>query len=274
MAAISDVSLLLVGGGKMGSALLNGWLSNGLQPENVVLVDKDSEILSSFSDIGISTVLSPLKIGPDFSADIIFFAVKPDLVAEVSNSYKKFVSNGTLLISVAAGVKISALEVHSGSIPIIRAMPNTPSSIGRGITAVCANNKVISHQKKICEELFRAVGDVVWISEESHMDAVTAVSGSGPAYLFLMIECLSEAGISIGLDPDISYKLALETIAGSSELARNDSEPPNILRENVTSPGGTTEAALDILMSENGLKSLLDKAVKAAYQRSKDLAGG
>tara|TARA_Y100001970_G_scaffold294331_1_gene450757 strand:+ start:59797 stop:60621 length:825 start_codon:yes stop_codon:yes gene_type:complete len=273
MAAISDVSLLLVGGGKMGGALLNGWLSNGLQPENVVLVDKNSEILSSFSDIGISTVLSPLKIDPDFSADIIFFAVKPDLVVEVSNSYKKFISNGALLISVAAGVKISALEVHSGSVPIIRAMPNTPSSIGRGITAVCANNKVISLQKEICEELFRAVGDVIWISEESHMDAVTAVSGSGPAYLFLMIECLSEAGISIGLDPDISYKLALETIAGSSELARNDSEPPNILRENVTSPGGTTEAALDILMSENGLKYLLDKAVKAAYQRSKDLAG-
>jgi pyrroline-5-carboxylate reductase len=264
-------SILLVGGGKMGSALLSGWITSKVMPEKITVVEPNPSPVFLRRMKGISLVSSPSDLPCNYSPDAIIFAVKPQIIPSVVGSYTKYLCN-SMAISVAAGVTIEQLEVLIGRHSIVRAMPNTPAAIGRGITAAFSNDKVNTSQKRLCEQLLKVTGKMVWIENESYMDAITAVSGSGPAYVFLLIECLTKAGIAAGLPNNLSSQLAESTIAGAAELAIKTNESPATLRENVTSPGGTTAAALKILMNPDGMPSLLERAVAAATARSKELA--
>ena len=187
--------------------------------------------------------------------------------------YKPLIQPGRLVLSIAAGTPISYFEHQLGAnTAVVRAMPNTPASIGHGITVLCANTHVSAEQRARCEILIGAVGQVEWIEDESLMDAVTAVSGSGPAYVFLLIEALAQAGISAGLAADLANRLALTTVAGAGALAEQTEDSPTVLRQNVTSPGGTTAAALEVLMADDGLQQLMARAVTAAKERGRELA--
>jgi pyrroline-5-carboxylate reductase len=188
--------------------------------------------------------------------------------------YARFAGPATVFLSVAAGKTLAVFETYLGSeAVVVRAMPNTPAAIGRGMIVGCPNERVSDGQKALCDSLMAAVGEVAWIDDEALMDAVTGVSGSGPAYVFLLIECLAQAGRAAGLPGDLADRLALVTVSGAGELARQSAESPTVLRENVTSPNGTTQAALEVLMAEDGLAPLMTKAVAAATQRSRELAG-
>jgi pyrroline-5-carboxylate reductase len=208
----------------------------------------------------------------DAPPDAVVFAVKPQVVDDVVPSYRHWARPGTLFLSIVAGKTIAGLARHLGSAAIVRTMPNTPAAVGRGITAACANALVSAEQRQLCEILLGAMGESAWVEEEALLDAVTAVSGSGPAYVFLMIEALAAAGEAEGLPPALALQLARSTVAGSGELARLSQESPAQLRENVTSPGGTTRAALDVLMARDGLELLMKRAVAAAAARSRELA--
>ena len=208
----------------------------------------------------------------ELRADAVVFAVKPQVVDTVLPRYRRLVRPGTLFLSIVAGKTLGDLARHLGSAAIIRTMPNTPAAIGRGITVACANPLVTAAQRQFCDRLLSAIGESSWVEDESLIDAVTAVSGSGPAYVFLLIEALARAGEAEGLPSGLALELARSTVAGSGELARLSAESPAQLRENVTSPGGTTRAALDILMAENGLEPLIKRAVAAAAARSRELA--
>jgi len=208
----------------------------------------------------------------ELRADAVVFAVKPQVVDTVLPRYRRLVRPGTLFLSIVAGKTLGSLARHLGSAAIIRTMPNTPAAIGRGITVACANPLVTAAQRQLCDRLLAAIGESSWVEDEGLIDAVTAVSGSGPAYVFLLIEALARAGEAEGLPSGLALELARSTVAGSGELARLSAESPAQLRENVTSPGGTTRAALDILMAENGLEPLIKRAVAAAAARSRELA--
>ncbi len=269
-------NILLVGCGKMGGAMLRGWLSRGVAPGNVRVIEPFAEAASALrQELSVSVVESVEALDADFDPDIVVFAVKPQGMDDIVPSYARFAANGAVSLSIAAGRTISYFETHLGNhAAIVRTMPNTPAAVARGITAACPNGHVSAAQRTACETLLEAVGDVVWVESEEMIDAVTAVSGSGPAYVFLMIECMANAGEAQGLPADIAARLARATVAGSGELARQSSEAADILRRNVTSPGGTTAAALDVLMAdEDGLQQLMDRAIKAATQRSRELAG-
>ena len=178
----------------------------------------------------------------------------------------------TLFLSIVAGKTLAGLGRHLGRAAIVRTMPNTPAAIGRGITVACANPLVTIEQRQLCDRLLAAIGESAWVEDEALIDPVTAVSGSGPAYVFLLIEALARAGEAEGLPADLALQLARATVAGSGELARISTDTPAQLRENVTSPGGTTRAALDVLMAADGLEPLIDRAVAAAAARSRELA--
>jgi len=223
--------------------------------------------------VAIERYNSSAELPPGLTPNAVIFAVKPQVINEVLPPYRRFVAPETLFLSIAAGTTISGLARHlGGEAAIVRCMPNTPAAIGRAITVACPNNHVSPEQRGLCDNLLAAIGDSTWVDDEGLMDAVTAVSGSGPAYVFLLIEALAAAGERAGLAPDLALRLARATVAGSGELARLSSEAPAKLRENVTSPGGTTRAALDVLMAEGGLPDLLDRAVAAATVRSRELA--
>jgi pyrroline-5-carboxylate reductase len=260
---------LLVGCGKMGGALLSGWLGRGVAPETVHVVEP---LPVGVSD-RVHVVDRPEALGAAFAPDIVIFAVKPQSLPAVASSYRKYVRNAVFL-SIAAGKPVAFFERALGAeAAIVRSMPNTPAAVGSGITAAFANPRVSAAQRALCQMLLEAVGEVVWVDDEGLMDAVTAVSGSGPAYVFLLIECLAEAAVAEGLPPDIAQKLARATVIGSGALARSAPEPAGQLRKNVTSPGGTTEAALKVLMAEDGMARLMRRAVRAATARSRELAG-
>ena len=187
----------------------------------------------------------------------------------------RFAAPGTAFLSIAAGTTIATFEAVLGAeAAVIRVMPNTPAAVGRGISVLCANARCSDRQRQVAGELLAAVGEVAWIEDEGLMDAVTAVSGSGPAYVFLLIECLAEAGVEAGLAPDLAEQLARATVAGAGELARLSEQPAAQLRRNVTSPGGTTQAALEVLMAADGLQGLLTRAVAAAKRRGRELGAG
>jgi pyrroline-5-carboxylate reductase len=193
---------------------------------------------------------------------------------EIVPDYARFVRPGTVFLSIAAGRPIAFFEQHLGAdAVIVRSMPNTPAAVGRGITVLCGNAHVTDDQRAVCQTLLEAVGEVAWVEDEKLLDPVTAVSGSGPAYVFLLMETLAQAGVAAGLEPALAEKLARATVIGSGELAHLSSDPAAILRKNVTSPGGTTAAALDVLMADNGLQALMTRAVDAATRRSRELAG-
>ncbi len=269
---VVDQKLLLVGCGKMGRALLAGWLSQGFYKGDVIVVEPfENDLLQDQFDVRFVKSLDELAV--DFIPDIIVFAVKPQAMDDIVPLYVRFVRPETLFISIAAGKPSKYFELLlTGDASIVRSMPNTPAAVGRGITVAYKNANVSKIQRSIATKLLEAVGEVGWIDREALIDGVTAVSGSGPAYVFLLIECLTDAAIKVGLDPDLSKQLALATVAGSGELARTSNESAKTLRENVTSPGGTTAAALEILMGKNGLQRLITAAVNAAEKRSRELA--
>jgi pyrroline-5-carboxylate reductase len=262
--------LLLVGAGKMGGALLEGWLAHGLDPKQIFVRDPapSRAIAARIAKrrIGAAPILSD-------PPSVVVLAVKPQLVDEVLAGIGPLTGKRTVLLSIVAGRTLANLArpLPKGT-AIVRAMPNTPAAIRQGISVAVANEAVTRAQKRVCDALLGAVGEVIWIENESLMDAVTAVSGSGPAYVFLLAECLADAGVKVGLDPALAAQLARETIAGAGALMRQSGLPAAELRKNVTSPKGTTAAALEVLMGKGGFEDLLARAVKAAAKRSKELS--
>lgn len=265
--------LLLVGCGKMGGALLRGWLQRGVRPSDVVVVEPNSAAIADLAAQGV-VVDDGARLPVGLRPALVLLAVKPQMMDTALPGYRRFAGSGTVFLSIAAGRTIASFERSlGGSTPIVRSMPNTPAAVGRGITVACPNAKVTPDQRKLCDELLSAVGEVAWVDDETLLDAVTAVSGGGPAYVFLLIECLAEAGAAAGLPPDLAMRLARATVSGSGELARLSAEPAAALRQNVTSPGGTTLEALKVLMAADGLQPLFTKAIAAATRRSRELAG-
>jgi pyrroline-5-carboxylate reductase len=261
--------IVLAGAGKMGGAMLTGWLARGLDPRQVAVIEPyPAAEISALAAKGVRLNPSPKDVG---SAATLVVALKPQMFREAGPALKPFAGPATLVVSIMAGTTMASItQVCSGS--VVRAMPNTPAAIGRGITVAVAANNVSAAQRAVADALLRATGSVEWVDDESLMDAVTAVSGSGPAYVFLLAEELARAGVEAGLPADLATKLARETVAGSGELLHRSELASATLRQNVTSPGGTTAAALEVLMGEGGLQSLLTRAVAAATRRSKELA--
>lgn len=272
------IKIALIGCGRMGSALLRGWLAAGVA-ERVYALDP-AGLPEEFAEYAPNPVLffdDPAAFAAQApAADVYVIAVKPQIMDTVCAALENAVPRTALILSIAAGQTIASFEKRFGeSQPVVRAMPNTPAAIGRGISAAAANAHAGAEQKKQAELLLRAAGAVEWVDDESLLNAVTAVSGSGPAYVFLLIEALAKAGEKAGLPAALSMTLARQTVTGAAALA--ESEPGTgaaTLRENVTSPGGTTQAALEILMDAgSGLPPLMEKAVAAAVRRGKELAG-
>jgi pyrroline-5-carboxylate reductase len=262
-------TVALAGAGKMGGAMLTGWLAGGLDPRRVVVLEpQPSPEITALAAQGIRLNPTPQATG---EVDTLVVAVKPQSFRAAGATLKPFAGASTLVVSIMAGQPIAAIEAVCGG-SVVRAMPNTPAAIGRGITVAVAAKDVTAAQRALADALLRATGPVEWVDQESLMDAVTAVSGSGPAYVFLLAEELARAGVAAGLPAELAARLARETVAGSGELLHRSESSPATLRQNVTSPGGTTAAALDVLMSPTGLQPLLTRAVAAATQRSKDLA--
>jgi pyrroline-5-carboxylate reductase len=265
-------TILLVGAGKMGSAMLEGWLGLGLDPKfAAVLEPQPARELTALAGRGLRLNPAAGAIG-EVSAIVI--AVKPQMASEVMPTLASYVGAGTVVVSIMAGQTLGFLEqALSQRAALVRAMPNTPAAIGRGITVAVPNVRVSGRQRELVHALLAATGAVEWIADEALMDAVTAVSGSGPAYVFLLVEALAQAGIAAGLPADLAAKLARQTVAGSGELLQRSPLDPASLRQNVTSPGGTTAAALAVLMGPHGLGDLMARAVAAATDRSRALAG-
>ena len=261
--------VLLVGAGKMGGALLQGWLGRDLEPARVAVLDPapPDEVRSLLDARGIS--LNPAELPPARAAVL---AVKPQIMDGVLEKLGARLGPETLVLSIAAGRTIDGIAAHlGGSRAIVRAMPNTPAAIGRGMSVLVANEAATPAQNALAEALLAAVGVVEWVGDEALLDAVTAVSGSGQAYVFLLAECLAEAGRAAGLPEALSQRLARETVAGAGALLAASDLPAARLRENVTSPGGSTAAALAVLMGKRGLAALMTEAVAAATRRSEEL---
>jgi pyrroline-5-carboxylate reductase len=262
-------TIVLAGAGKMGGAMLTGWLARGLDAKRVVVIEpQPASEISALTTKGIRLNPSREEIG---DAATLVVALKPQTFREAGAMLKSFAAPTTLIVSIMAGATIAAIEAVCGG-SVVRAMPNTPAAIGRGITVAVAAKNVSAAQRAVADALLRATGSVEWVDDEKLMDAVTAVSGSGPAYIFLLAEELARAGVEAGLPPDLATKLARETVAGSGELLHRSELASATLRQNVTSPGGTTAAALEVLMGPDGMQSLLTRAVAAATRRSKELA--
>lgn len=264
--------IVLVGGGKMGGALLAGWLDRGIEPGRIRVIEPNADAAQALAKMNVRVDADAAGIAA--APDVVVLAVKPQAMDQVVPAYARFADAGTAFLSIAAGRTIRSFEKILGEkAAILRAMPNTPAAVRRGITVVCANKNVTAQQGALAGELLAAVGAVEWIEDEALMDAVTAVSGSGPAYVFLLAEQLAEAGRQAGLPADMAARLARATVAGAGELLHKASEPAATLRQNVTSPGGTTAEALKVLMAEDGSQPVLTKAVLAATRRSRELAG-
>ena len=262
-------TIVLAGAGKMGGAMLSGWLARGLDARSVVVIEPHpSDEIRALAAKGIR--LNP-SAGETGAAATLVVALKPQMFREAGSVLKSFVAPSTLVVSIMAGATIASIEQVCGGM-VVRAMPNTPAAIGRGITVAVAAGDASPAQRAVADALLRATGSVEWVDDEGLMDAITAVSGSGPAYVFLLAEELARAGVEAGLPAELATRLARETVAGSGELLHRSELASATLRQNVTSPGGTTAAALDVLMGPDGLPSLLTRAVAAATRRSRELA--
>ncbi|MCF8483147.1 MAG: pyrroline-5-carboxylate reductase [Rhodospirillum sp.] len=266
---LASTRLLLIGCGKMGGAMLAGWLARGLDPASVWVVDPGQSDLPN----GVSRVEATDALTLDPAPDICVLAVKPQMMAEALPPYATLAAKGTVFLSVAAGKTSEGVDnLLGGGAAVVRAMPNTPAAVGAGMTVLFANDKVSTDARATCETLMGAVGLVDWIEDEGLMDAVTAVSGSGPAYVFLLAECLAAAGEAQGLPRALAARLARQTVSGAGALMAGAPEDPATLRKNVTSPNGTTAAALAVLMDDTAFPKALRDAVTAAADRSRDLA--
>ena len=262
-------TIALAGAGKMGGAMLTGWLAQGLSPRQVAVIDPHlSPDISALAAKGVRLNPQATELG---TVDTLVVAVKPQSFREAGAALKALVGPSTLVVSIMAGTTIAALEEVVGG-AVVRAMPNTPAAIGRGITVAVPAKRVTAAQRAMTDALQQATGLLEWVDDESLMDAVTAVSGSGPAYVFLLAEELARAGVAAGLPETLATTLARATVAGSGELLHRSDLPSATLRQNVTSPGGTTAAALDVLMANDGLQPLMTRAIAAATRRSKELA--
>ncbi|SHI53447.1 pyrroline-5-carboxylate reductase [Wenxinia saemankumensis] len=266
MDEIATAGLLLLGCGRMGGAMLAGWLDRGLPRASVWVIDPDPS--DWLSGLGVH-----LNEGVPEAPAVALIAVKPQMMGDALPAVAALGGGGTLVISVAAGTPISAFEAAFGAgTPIVRAMPNTPAAVGRGITAIVGNAAASDTDLGRAETLLSAVGQVVRLEDEGQMDAVTGVSGSGPAYVFHMIEALTAAAEAEGLPPALAARLAQATVAGAGALAEGSQDSPAQLRVNVTSPNGTTQAGLEVLMAE--LPDLMRRTVSAASRRSRELRNG
>jgi len=266
--------LVLIGAGKMGTAMLQGWLDAGVAGEQVVIFDPapPPETMAVIAQHSISH--NPALDSVD-GVEAILVAVKPQMVDEVLPAVADLAKDDPLVVSVVAGKTIAAFRQHFGdTTPIIRTIPNTPAAVGRGITAMAASDGVSAKQSELATALLASLGEVVTVADEALIDACTAISGSGPAYIFYMTECMTAAAMKLGLPADIAEQLARATVAGAGELMRATGTPAGTLRENVTSPKGTTHAALQVLMAdEDGMKQLMIRATAEAEKRSRELAG-
>ena len=269
MQNIEKNGLVILGCGKMGSAMLQGWLDQGIPKSSVTILDPyPSDWVQGLAADGVN-----LNVDLPPVPAVCILAVKPQMMGDALPRLQALGNASTVFLSIAAGTTIATLEqVLGANTPIVRSMPNTPAAVGKGITAIIGNANCTEPMVDMCDGLLQAIGQTVRLESEDQMDAVTAVSGSGPAYVFHMIETLASAGVTQGLSPDLSLNLAKATVAGAGVLAELADETPTQLRVNVTSPAGTTEAGLNILMdAKSGLGPLVEKTVKAAADRSREL---
>lgn len=253
----------------MGRALLRGWLDNGWSKSDVAVIEPDAQARSAAESLGVA--VSETR-EPEARADIVVLAVKPQQLEAVLAGYRDLAQSGCLFLSIAAGKPISFYEAVLGEAAIVRAMPNTPAAIGQSMTVLVGSAAVGPSARDDAEAVMAAVGQVAWLEDETLMDAVTGVSGSGPAYVFLLIESLIDAGVERGLDRELAGRLAVATVAGAGALALGSEADAAELRRRVTSPGGTTEAALAVLMNNDALANLIKDAVRAATERGRELA--
>ncbi|MFK7944942.1 MAG: pyrroline-5-carboxylate reductase [Paracoccaceae bacterium] len=265
-------SVLLIGCGNMGYAMLKGWL--GAEPDlDAHIVEPNESLRSRASDLGALAVASAQDLPSNLEPELVFLAVKPQAMAQVVPDYVRYAGGPASFVSVAAGTTIGTLAaLLPGPTPIIRCMPNTPAAIGAGMLVCCANNHTRTEARAHTTELLESSGEVAWIEDEALMDAITAVSGSGPAYVFHVIECLADAGVSVGLPAELALKMARQTVMGAGKLAAETDTAPGTLREQVTSPGGTTAAGLSVLMGQDALNHLLRRTVEAARDRGQELS--
>ena len=262
--------ILLVGCGNMGQALLRGWLGSGWSADDLSVVEPAEHPRLAGRALGVAVSASRAA---QVRADVVVLAVKPQHLDAVLPAYRDLCERGCVLLSIAAGRPLSVYEAVLGRhAAIVRGMPNTPAAIGQSMTVLVANRAATARQREACEAVMTAVGRVVWLEDETLMNAVTGVSGSGPAYVFLLIETLTEAGVAMGLGRELAAELAVTTVAGAGALALGSDVDAAELRRRVTSPGGTTEAALRVLMADNGLMGLMKEAVRAATGRGGELA--
>lgn len=264
-------TLLLVGCGKMGTALLRGWLNAGLDAAQFYVQDPNPDAALAELGVHLNVTTEALEAA---SPSVVILAIKPQLAVEVLPPIAVLAAPETLVVSLMAGVSINTMsELLGGEAAFVRTMPNTPAAMGEGITALYASAGTQDTQKTAAEALLGAVGQTVWLDNEKMIDAVTAISGSGPAYVFHMVEALAAAAVNLGLPQDMAAQLAMQTVIGSAAMLRQDEADPRQLRVNVTSPGGTTEAALDVLMGDTGgLVDLMRRATQAAAMRAAELS--
>jgi pyrroline-5-carboxylate reductase len=261
--------VLLVGCGKMGGAILEGWLSHGHETSEVVVAEPVEAIRPEKPGLRVVASSSAVSETPD----MVVLAVKPQLMDSVLPDLKRFADQGAVFLSIAAGKTLRYFAHHLGAhAKVVRSMPNTPAAVRQGISVTTAAPGVSEAEKKRCHDVLEAVGQVLWVEDEALMDPVTALSGSGPAYVFLLVEAMAAAGAKLGLSAEMAMQLARATVMGSGELLRQSVEPAAQLRVNVTSPGGTTAAALKVLMADDGIQQVFDKALAAAAHRSQELA--
>lgn len=266
--------IILVGAGKMGGALLKGWIEQSIDPARIIVIEPDPlQAVFLQATYPVQVISSIATANLSVAPEVVILAVKPQQMHAVLADCMAFVQAGTLFISIAAGKTTGFFTSHLGKdAAIIRVMPNLPATVQKGATVLYAMPSVQEAQRQEAEKLFSAVGKIFWIEDETWMDAVTALSGSGPAYLFLLAESMAKAGERLGLPKDLARLLTNQTLLGSAELLVQATEPANRLREHVTSPGGTTEAALHVLMDTGDMGALLEQAMQAAYNRSQELA--
>jgi pyrroline-5-carboxylate reductase len=267
-------AMLLVGCGKMGGAMLRGWLARGVPGSQLYVVDPNPRDLEDVIAAGVTAVTSPDELPASLQPAIILLAIKPQFMDQALPDYRRFARPETLFLSIAAGKTLAYLHQHLGKTTIVRAMPNTPAAVGRGMSVIVRQPGASPAQLDLCAELLSAVGEITWVDDEDLINAVTAVSGGGPAYVFLLIECLAEAGRQAGLPAEMAMKIARSTVCGSGELAFQSTETAEALRKAVMSPKGTTEQAIGVLMAPDGLQPLMTKAIAAATRRSREIAAG
>jgi pyrroline-5-carboxylate reductase len=270
---ISPRSLALVGAGKMGGAMLRGWIERGLEPSHLSIIDPSvsSEIAALAASRGIA--LNPRR-ADRAAPEVLVLAIKPQMLEAIAPEIADLARTQTLIVSILAGKTIANLEARlPDARSFVRAMPNTPAAVGRGVTGAAASPSVTAHQRDLAQALLSSIGQFSWLPDESLIDVVTALSGSGPAYVFALVEAMAEAGAALGLPQEIAERFARATVEGAGELMFRESETPaSRLRENVTSPGGTTAAALAVLTGAGGLAPLMRRAIAAAHRRAGELA--